>query len=724
MRICAQCGSKLKNADRFCSNCGSSQIKETNIFGAEIPSKSKSCVYCGAALEPKAKFCWSCGKQCDGAISLSFLDEKKAEPAPAVPELDFLKSADDFSAGLGTVKQDRTGPKAPTFVSEQNRGPSKKEEHVAAPNNPMLTMEGGRAPVPDFLPLPMPGRNQAMPGTNAPAAPGLTIPVGLTREEVEAKAAEDKKRAEAAEKAAREAAMTDEERAKAAEEAARKAEEERKKAEEESRKAEEAAKEAARKAEEERKRAEEERLKAEEERKKAEEERKRLEEEARIRAEEEKKRAEEEARKAEEERKKAEEERKRLEEEERRRAEEEAKRIEEERRIREEEERKRREEEERKRKEEEERRRKEEEERLRREEEERRKAAEERERKLRALREETMKNGQKALEKCGDSDEEGRIALEAALDMYQQYFKEAQVKPQESEAADGYFRIAEHLGVSYYKEKSIKLATPLLKEAAEYGRNRAKVFYVDWLLRNRKYVPETPGYLKDMLESALQDEEVTKREDERIKALLEMGRIYEEGVTVDKSFPDAFRYYMEAAQAGNPKAQACVGQFYLYGDGVKKDAKEAFVWNEKAAAAGEEKAIRNLAVAYDFGSGTHKDAEKAVHWYKELLKLAGNDRFAMYRIAYCLADPEMEFRRKFSEDNIREAVSYAEQALAEGEKKADYIIGYYHTLPLDNGPDYNKAVAHFSKAANHGEDKAKRWLSKFVKNGSGSYTLR
>ncbi|MBR1472429.1 MAG: zinc ribbon domain-containing protein, partial [Lachnospiraceae bacterium] len=96
-RVCAQCGAKLKKDDRFCGSCGSSQIKESGLFGLDLGPKQKNCIYCGAVLEAKAKFCWSCGKPCDGAISLSFLDEKKEEPAPAAPELDFLKRADEFS---------------------------------------------------------------------------------------------------------------------------------------------------------------------------------------------------------------------------------------------------------------------------------------------------------------------------------------------------------------------------------------------------------------------------------------------------------------------------------------------------------------------------------------------------------------------------------------------------------------------------------------------------
>ena len=805
-RVCARCGEKIGKTEQFCGRCGSSEIKETSLFNLDFGTKPKKCIYCGAALEAKAKFCWSCGKPCDGAISLSFIDEKKEEPAPPAPELDFLKSAEEFSSGLSgngtTVSSPVPGRTGATFVSEQKMQGPKQEVPQAAPNNPFLAASAAESvPIPatSMTPYMAPGAIPSMSptalqaGATPPPMP-IPVPVGLTREEAEqkareqaqwaaeeqrkaeeaakkaaedaAKAAEEaRKQAEEAEKkAAEEAAKAEEVARKAAEEAARKAEEERKRAEAEAaRKAEEArlaAEAAARKAEEERRAAEEAAKKAEEERKRLEEEARKKEEAARKQAEEEcrrveterrkaaaeaKRKAEEEAKKAEEERikaeeaaKKAEEERKRAEEEaakkaeeERKRAEEEARKAEEERKRAEEEaarkaeEERKRAEEEAARKAEEERLRAEEEARRKAEEEAARKAAEERKKELAALITSVEAAGKKALEgnKKGGV-QKNRSEMEAALAGYQDYFRKSESGPEEMESPDTYLQIAERLGVMYYKEKSYKLAEPLLKDAAVNGRNLAKVYYASWMMRNRKEIPAENGYLKELLTEALADNGVKSNKDDKIKALYLLGRIHEEGVTVDKNLPEAFRYYKECAELNDPASMAMVGQFYLYGDGVAKDTKMAFTWNEKAAMAGQERAIRNLAIAYDFGTGTKRDAEKAVYWYKKLLEMVSNDRFAMYRIAYCLADPENEFRSNPTEAMYKEALDFATKALEGGEKKAEYIIGFYYTRQIGEGPDYNQAAAHFNKAANHGEEKAKRWLGRLIKNASGNYTLR
>ena len=316
----------------------------------------------------------------------------------------------------------------------------------------------------------------------------------------------------------------------------------------------------------------------------------------------------------------------------------------------------------------------------------------------------------------------GRSELEAALDGYKEFFEKSGTQPDET--CEIYLKIAERLGVMYYKEKSYKLAEPLVKDAALNGCNMAKIYYVAWMLRNRKEIPSENGYLKHLLEDGLADPAIKSSKEDKIKATYLMGRIHEEGVTVDKSLTEAFRYYKDCAEMGDPAAMAMVGQYYLYGDGVAKDTKQAFSWNEKAAEAGQERAIRNLAIAYDFGTGTKRDAAKAVEWYKKLLEMVSNDRFAMYRIAYCLADPEKEYRTNPTDAMYKEALEYATKALEGGEKKAEYIIGFYYTRAIDDGPDYNKAATHFNKAANHGEDKAKRWLDRMVKNASGNYTLR
>ncbi|SCX87792.1 Sel1 repeat-containing protein [Lachnospiraceae bacterium XPB1003] len=768
-RVCANCGHRLGRKDKFCGECGSSDITETaSVFGFEIAPKTKKCIYCGETLEGKAKFCWKCGKPTEGGIDLSFLDRKgndyvapenivssdnvapgpqqQATPAPApatapqqsaqpLPELDFLKSPEDFSSSLGgdaeinfnssgrvssnssskkeenqyvhpaaavwSLPQDGTPPQNPTGA------PVQTNVTEAVPAQPVVTPVQAAQASPVAV-SPVSQQVQNVPGQNFASVAGMA-PTNGPAEEAARKAEEERKIAE--QKAAEQ---------RAAEEAARKAEEERKAAEQKAAE-QKAAEEAARKAEEERKAAEEAARKAEEERKraeeeaarKAEEERKRAEEEAARKAEEERKRAEEEAaRKAEEERKRAEEEAARKAEEERKRAEEEAARKAEEERKRAEEEAARKAEEERKAAEEA----------ARLAEEERKR--EEEAKKLEEMRAGADRDAAKAIKSMKSGANVGKGALEAVLDRYHEYENKSGVKMSE-EADNAYFiDVEDLLGVFYYEENAFKLAFPLLKDAAMHGKGESGLCYSEYVLRNRVELPDEPEHLKIILEAVLEDEDVVKDDAKKIRALLALAKVYKDGVTVEKDMAKAFECYKESAELGSSKGVAMVGRCYLYGDGVKRDPKEAFAWNLKGAEAGEETGIRNIAVAYDYGTGVKRDPKAAVEWYKKLLAMISNDRFAKYRIAYCLSNPDRIVGYKPDDDMYREAYDYASQALEEGEKDAEYVIGYLRTLPINGGPNYTEAYSHFAKAANNGNSKAREWMSKFTKHGNGTYSLK
>jgi len=62
-----------------------------------------------------------------------------------------------------------------------------------------------------------------------------------------------------------------------------------------------------------------------------------------------------------------------------------------------------------------------------------------------------------------------------------------------------------------------------------------------------------------------------------------VGLCFEEGLSVSKNHPEAFRWYKKASEKGNGDAMWKVGTFYHYGKGnIKKDYKEAKKWYEKA----------------------------------------------------------------------------------------------------------------------------------------------
>lgn len=821
MKLCAQCGNKLGKKDRFCIKCGCPAGNDNVAV-----SRMKYCLYCGEALEQKAKFCSKCGKSCDGSVSLSFLDTKKEEPAPANVDLDFLKTPEQLAAERAQAAAKKVEEEKQKAIEEAFDSGSAVmvKDIIDVPNSRTLIINGAinkKFDQPEETPINRDmGENllYKAPETNVEPQPVQEIQEehkvseAVEQESEEEKAAkakeaewEEKLRKEEEEKKAREAKIKaakqerirkdmerrkkeEEERMRAAKEeeaelkrleaekaaqlaeekakleeerkakeeerkaqeakeaeAVKKAEEERLKKEEaerkeaEKRKAEEeriAKEEAEKKAEEERiakeeaekkaaeeKKAEEERLKKEEEERKAkeEEERKKREEEERLRKEEEERRRKEEEerlKKEEEERKKREEEeRKKREEEERlRKEEEERRRKEEEERLRkEEEERKKREEEERKRREEEEKRRKEEEEKRRKEEAARKKALQDRHKDARTYAEQTIK-------KFADNEWAGRSNYEIAVDKINSLRHDADADMDISDLDPLYNKIIEPLGIMYYEEGAHKLANPLIAKAAENGSKRAMVYQAQWYVRNRSSMPKEPEFLVNYMDEAISSKEL--RENEKVLAYEIIAKIYHDGISTKRDLDKAFMFYQKGAEMESPKAIAKVGQCYMYGEGVRKDPKKAFEFSQKAAELDNETGIRNLAVCYDLGTGVKRSAEDAIKWYKKLLEVIANDRFAMYRIANCLADPDREYRVNPSESDYKEAMEYALKACEGGEENANYIVGYLYMIGEGCKKDYNLAVSYFTKAANYGNSRAKKKLEKFDRNSGGNYVLK
>ena len=742
VKVCTQCGTKLGKKDKFCPKCGSSLYSDDE-------KQVKYCLHCGEELDAKAKFCRACGKACDGNVSLDFLQERKngededtldflkkpARPAMTSEELAKEKATlARFEAQIRDNKNAKAAQALKTPQPVQAARPAMPMPGVQ-PARPAMPMPGVQANIaqPASVAAPQPASVVA-PQPASVAAPQPIAPAEKIAEfEEEKLAIENAKNARAEAERAKAQAENAKETARRAKEAALAAEESANKsalsASEAEAKAVELEEEAKKKTEiADAKRKELEAIRLEEERKRKEEEERRLEEERKRKEEEERKRKEEEERL-----RREEEERRRREEEERlRREEEERKRKEEEERLRrEEEERRRKEEEERLRREEEERKRKEEEERLRREEEERKrkeeeaariKAEQERRAALEQLHKDVLKSATAAVEKYDKNPEAERPILEQSLDKLEDLYKKIDSDMDVTDTEDVYHDVQERLGIMYYKEGSYKLAMPLIDAAIAADRGRACIYKAEWYSKNRSEVPKEPDFLKNFTMDALMIEPITK--DEKLMLYLVLAKTLHDGIGCKRDLAEAFTYYEKAAGMESAYAYAKVGQCYLYGEGVKKDGKLAFEWSQKAADQGNETGIRNLAVCYDFGTGTKKNAESAIEWYKKLLEKLVNDRFAMYRIAHCLVDPDKEYGRRPSEEECIEAYDFASKAQAGGEERANYILGYLHMLGKGVEKDYNKAVSYFTSAANYGEAKAKEKIKLFVKNGSGNYVLK
>jgi TPR repeat protein len=105
-------------------------------------------------------------------------------------------------------------------------------------------------------------------------------------------------------------------------------------------------------------------------------------------------------------------------------------------------------------------------------------------------------------------------------------------------------------------------------------------------------------------------------------------RLYKAG-----NFAGAFQVFMQAASAGNLRAQLQVGSQYERGEGVAKNEAEAVRWYTKSATGGDAQAMKNLGLMYENGSGVRENWAEALNWYsKGAAKADRSGEFALGRM--------------------------------------------------------------------------------------------
>lgn len=106
-----------------------------------------------------------------------------------------------------------------------------------------------------------------------------------------------------------------------------------------------------------------------------------------------------------------------------------------------------------------------------------------------------------------------------------------------------------------------------------------------------------------------------------VKAMYEVGRMYERGRGTPKNFEEAVSWYNNASEAGNNTAKSRLGKMYLEGRGVKKDFGKAHKLLSTAAKNNVPGAQYQLAIMYEIGVGINEDPNEAQYWYKKAAAL-------------------------------------------------------------------------------------------------------
>ena len=121
------------------------------------------------------------------------------------------------------------------------------------------------------------------------------------------------------------------------------------------------------------------------------------------------------------------------------------------------------------------------------------------------------------------------------------------------------------------------------------------------------------GFIPDNPIEALK----VKAEKGDAEAQFRLGRCYDDGAGIPKSFSDAASWYRKSAVLGFSASQFMLGDCLMRGEGVQQNLTEGVKWYRLSADQGFSPAQNNLGYCYEVGLGVSKDLAEAANWYRK-----------------------------------------------------------------------------------------------------------
>jgi len=188
---------------------------------------------------------------------------------------------------------------------------------------------------------------------------------------------------------------------------------------------------------------------------------------------------------------------------------------------------------------------------------------------------------------------------------------------------------------------------------------------------------------------------------------------YYEGNGVQQDYPQALKWFQEAAQQGHPQAQYKLGVMYSFGQGVPQNSSEAVKWFRKAAEQGLPAAQYSLGVMYATGQGVELDPVAAAELYTRAAEQGSVA--AQYILGVIYSKGEGVTR------DSETAVQWYTRAAEQGSPAAQYLLGVLY----EKGqgvviPDQAEALKWYTQAAERGHAEAQYDLAVKYMTGQGA----
>ncbi|MGA2561643.1 MAG: tetratricopeptide repeat protein [Terracidiphilus sp.] len=194
-----------------------------------------------------------------------------------------------------------------------------------------------------------------------------------------------------------------------------------------------------------------------------------------------------------------------------------------------------------------------------------------------------------------------------------------------------------------------------------------------------------------------------------------VGFAYQNGVGVPKDLAQAAKWFLKAADGGNPRSMEILGTLYEGGlGGLPKDDVQAVSWYRKAAEAGRALSMARLGSMYEAGrGGVAKDDVQAESWYRKAAEAGNGLGMVSLGAMYSLG------RGGLAKDDAQ-AVNWYRNAAEAGDASGMRMLGIMYVAGRGGlTPDKAQAVDWLSKAVQLGDVPAQRGLAQLQQANIG-----
>jgi len=173
--------------------------------------------------------------------------------------------------------------------------------------------------------------------------------------------------------------------------------------------------------------------------------------------------------------------------------------------------------------------------------------------------------------------------------------------------------------------------------------------------------------------------------------------------------------FLKAADAGSPMAMAHLGRIYEEGLGVERSESLAVSWYSRAAYAGADHLALKLGWLHLLGGEAVRDRERAEAWFQHAI--GNGDLDAHVALASVLI---AEVRQGGSSERLGEAVTLLSRAQEGGHPVANFFLaGLYLEGVGEIATDYELARYYAQLGADQGYPQMQGWLAAIYHEGLG-----